>query len=101
VCHLYSPETCAEIVQRLTPALAEGGVLAIIETLDGGSGSAVHDLSLFLRTREGGIHHPDSCADWLAGAGLTDITSTDVPSELTITVITGRKAPDGADTLSN
>jgi hypothetical protein len=101
VCHLFRPETCVELIQRLTPALAEGGVIAIVETPAGGSGSAIHDLSLFLRTRDGGVHHPQACESWLTEAGLTDISTTGLPSELAITVITGRKAPADADTLRN
>jgi hypothetical protein len=99
VCHLFPPGTCAELIRRLTPAMAEGGVLAIVETLAGGAGSAIHDLSLFLRTRDGSVHHPQACADWLTAAGLTDVGRTALSSELAITVITGRKAPASADTL--
>jgi O-methyltransferase len=92
VCHLFDAPTAAGLIRRLTPALAEGGVLAIIDTLAGGPGSAIHELSLYLRTREGCVHQPQVYRGWLTDNGLTGITGTDLPSQLAITVVTGRKS---------
>jgi SAM-dependent methyltransferase len=98
VCHLFNATTCAGLIARLTPSLTQGGVLAIVETLAGGAGAAMHELSLFLRTREGRVHLPTAYQRWLSDVGLTDITATGLPSDLAITVITGRKA--NADTVT-
>jgi SAM-dependent methyltransferase len=91
VCNLFDAATGASLIQQLTPALAAGGVLAIVETRAGGPGSATHELSLCLRTRNGAIHEPRTYRQWLAEAGLTQITSADAPSQLAITVISGRR----------
>ncbi|MCE7006770.1 methyltransferase domain-containing protein [Kibdelosporangium philippinense] len=92
VCSLFDRSNGSALIKRLTPALAAGGVLAIIDTLAGSPGSAMQELSLYLRTQAGAVHQPDAYHGWLADAGLTEITSTDLPTKLAITVLTGRKS---------
>ncbi|MEV4312665.1 methyltransferase [Actinocrispum sp. NPDC049592] len=91
VCHLFPPATCAALLDRLAGSLAENGVLAIVETMAGGPGSAIHDLSLYLRTRSGCVHSPAAYEGWLAGAGLTETSTTELTSSLAMAVISGRK----------
>jgi protein-L-isoaspartate O-methyltransferase len=90
VCHLFDTSTCTAMIRRLTPALADGGVLAIVDTLPG-PGAAVQELSLYLRTRHGSMHPPEAYREWLAEVGLGDVTGTDLPGELSVTVVTGRR----------
>lgn len=96
VCHLFDAETCVDLIGRLTPALAENGVLAIVETVTDGSVAVMQELSLCLRTRNGRLYPSEAYQGWLADAGLTEIQVNDLPSEKSITVFTGRK---GTDTL--
>jgi O-methyltransferase len=91
ICHLFPPDTCAALIERLAGSLADDGVLAVVETLAGGRGSAIHDLSLYLRTRSGSVHPPAAYEGWLAEAGLTGIGTVELPSALAIAVITGHK----------
>ena len=90
VCHLFDTATCTAMIRKLTRALADGGVLAIVDTLPG-PGAAVQELSLYLRTRHGSMRPPEVYREWLAEVGLGDVTGTDLPGELSVTVVTGRK----------
>ncbi|SMD24256.1 methyltransferase [Kibdelosporangium aridum] len=101
VCSLFDRSNGSALIKRLTPALAEEGVLAIIDTLAGAPGSAMQELSLYLRTQAGAVHQPDAYYEWLADAGLTDITSTDLPTTLAIAVLTGRKPRQSASAHDN
>ncbi|GAB3874050.1 class I SAM-dependent methyltransferase [Kibdelosporangium lantanae] len=91
VCHLFDTATCTAMIHKLTPVLAGGGVLAIVDTLPGSSGAAIQELSLYLRSRHGSMRQPETYREWLAEAGLGDVTSTDLRGELSVTVVTGRK----------
>lgn len=90
-CTLLDEPTCANLFRWLAPALAPGGVLAVIETLAGGRGAALQELSLFLRTRDGAVHQPDSYRLWLTEAGLTEVEAVELDCDVAITVITGRQ----------
>ncbi|TCO62480.1 methyltransferase [Actinocrispum wychmicini] len=90
VCHLFDADACRDLISRLTPALAENGVLAIVEPVT----SAMYELSLYLRTRHGRVHSVETYHGWLTDVGLADIQGTDLPSTPAVTVITGRKATD-------
>jgi ubiquinone/menaquinone biosynthesis C-methylase UbiE len=99
VCSLFDRVTGAGLIERLVPALATNGVLAIVDTLAGGSGAAMHELSLYLRTQEGTVHQPDAYQEWLADTGLTNVSGTNLSSHLAITVIMGRNPAGPTDTL--
>lgn len=91
VCHLFDGNTSAQLIGRLAPALAAGGTFAIIETLAGGSGAAMHELSLYLRTRHGAVHPPSAYRRWLTDAGLADVEVTEFGSRLATALITARR----------
>lgn len=91
VCHLFDTATCTAMIRKLTPALADGGVFAIVDTLAGSGGAAAQELSLYLRSRHGSIYPPEAYREWLTEAGLGDVTGTDLLGELSVTVVTGRK----------
>lgn len=88
VCGLLDEPACAELLADLAPALAPGGVLAVIETLAGGSGAAVRELSLYLRTDRGAVHRPECYRRWLTEAGLTTVDSVELDGPVAVTVIT-------------
>ena len=81
----------AELFGKLAPALAPGGVLAVIETLAGGRGSAIRELALYLRTGRGVVHPPECYRRWLAETGLSTVDSVELDGPIAITVITGRR----------
>lgn len=90
-CNLFDEEACAELFRRLAPALTPGGILAVIETLAGGRGSAMQALSLYLRTSHGTVHRPECYRRWLVEAGLTTVNTAELDSAVAITVITARR----------
>jgi Methyltransferase domain len=90
MCALLGEPACAELLGKLAPALAPGGVLAVIETLAGGRGSAIRELCLYLRTGRGAVHPPECYRRWLTEAGLTTVDSVEVDGPVAVTVITGR-----------
>nr|CTQ95773.1 Methyltransferase type 12 [Kibdelosporangium sp. MJ126-NF4] len=91
VCSLLNRTEAAALIKRLTPTLSPNGTLAIIDTLADAPGSAMQELSLYLRTREGTIHQPHSYRHWLTAAGLSGLGGAELPTPLAITVITGNK----------
>jgi SAM-dependent methyltransferase len=101
VCSQFDRSNGSALIKRLTPALAPGGVVGIIDTLAGAPGSAMHELSLYLRTQAGVLHQPGTYHDWLADAGLTEIRSTDLPTKPATTVLTGHKSPQATPVHDN
>jgi hypothetical protein len=91
VCHLFDREACATLIGRLAAALSPGGTFAVVETLAGGPGAAVHELSLYLRTRRGSVHEPDAYRRWLTEAGLERVEVTELGSRLATALITARR----------
>jgi O-methyltransferase len=87
-CNLFEETACAELFRKLAPALAPGGTLAVIETLAGGRGSAMQELSLYLRTSRGAVHRPECYRRWLSEAGLTTVDARELDAAVAITVIT-------------
>ena len=94
-CDLFDGDACAALFQTLAPALAPGGVLAVIETLAGGRGSAIQELSLYLRTSNGAVHRPERYRHWLTEAGLSTVDAVELDSAVAITVITARRRAVG------
>jgi hypothetical protein len=70
VCNLLDEPACAVLFDTLAPALAPNGTLAVIETLPGGRGAAMRELSLYLRTPGGSMHQVECYERWLREAGL-------------------------------
>nr|WP_225955543.1 class I SAM-dependent methyltransferase [Kibdelosporangium phytohabitans] len=91
VCSMLGHAEGAALIRRLTAALAADGVLAIIDTLAGAPGSAMQELALYLRTRAGTVHQPDTYRCWLTDARLSGVSGMNLPLPLAITVITGSK----------
>ena len=91
VCHLLDATAAAELIRRLTCAVAPGGAMTVVDTLAGSRGAASHELSLLLRTRAGVLHTPDDYRRWLTDAGLTVTGRVDVGRQPALTVVTARK----------
>jgi hypothetical protein len=91
-CNLFDEPACAALFLTLAPALAPSGTLAVLETLAGGRGSAMLELSLYLRTEHGTVHPPERYRHWLAEAGLTTVDTQELDAAVAITMITGRRA---------
>ncbi|MFD8499356.1 methyltransferase [Amycolatopsis sp. NPDC059657] len=89
VCHLFDEAACAKLLRHLSPALEPGGTFAVIETLAGSTEAAMHDLSLFLRTRHGTVHPPSAYRAWLGDAGLGEVEVAELPDGMAL--ITARK----------
>lgn len=88
VCHRLDAAGVAELIRRYLPAVRAGGAMAVIDTLAGAPGAAMHELSLLLRTHGGVIHDPADYCRWLAEAGLTGLARVDTDQ---LTVLTGLK----------
>ncbi|ONI81050.1 hypothetical protein ALI144C_21060 [Actinosynnema sp. ALI-1.44] len=91
VCSMVDRADGAALIKRLASTLTTGGVLAIIDILADAPGSAMQELSLYLRTRAGSVHQPGTYRRWLTEAGLSELRSVDLSAPLAITVITGSK----------
>lgn len=91
LCHLFDTTTCAALIERLALALTPGGALAIIDTLAGGTGSELHELSLYLRTGGGRVYTQETYRRWLSAAGLTASDTIELGSEPAIALLIGRK----------
>jgi SAM-dependent methyltransferase len=84
VCHLFDDATNADLVARLSRALAPGGRLAVIDVLPepvhGGSRRsamlALYELGLSMRTSSGRVHELSAYERWARAAGL-DVTSVE------------------------
>jgi len=90
-CDLLDEDACAGLFRTLAPALAPGGALAVIETLAGGRGAAMAELSLYLRTSTGAVHELGSYRRWLTEAGLTTVDAVELDSAVASTVITAHR----------
>ncbi|WP_163506740.1 methyltransferase [Fodinicola acaciae] len=91
LCHLFDEPTCVRLIDRLVGALRPGGTLALLETLAGGRGAAVHELSLYLRTRGGALYSPETYQKWLRRAGLDAADVVEVNGTPAIGLFTGRR----------
>ena len=84
VCHLFDDATNADLVARLSGALAPGGRLAVVDVLPEPvqSGSrrssmlALYELGLSMRTASGRVHPLSAYQRWAAAAGL-EVTSVE------------------------
>ena len=83
VLRLETPERAKRIVDRIAPAVAEGGALLVIDALGEGTpekerARAIYALHLGMRTEQGSVHAPQTIRGWLAEAGLARIEAIDV-----------------------
>jgi SAM-dependent methyltransferase len=91
LCHLFDEATCRRLIDRLVTVLRPGGTVALLETLAGGRGAAVHALSLYLRTREGALYPPETYQEWLRNAGLEVAEPVEIDGQPQIALITGSR----------
>lgn len=83
VLHLESEDDAAAMVTRFGRGLHDGGDLVIVDAIGGTSHrarlhTAAYALHLALRTGRGQVHPEPRLREWLASAGLTDITRVDL-----------------------
>ncbi|MBV9846132.1 MAG: methyltransferase domain-containing protein [Kutzneria sp.] len=94
VCHLFDEATTESLLTRLSRALAPGGVLSVVDLSADSPGSAVHELSLLLRTRAGTLHRPEAYQHWLTAAGLTASDQVKLSADPELVLVVGGK-PSG------
>ena len=87
VCHLFSADANRVLLQRLRPALRDGGTLAIVDALPSDDPEQRRSLSLYslglrMRTSAGAVHPLEAYATWTREAGygeVTDISLSQTP----------------------
>jgi ubiquinone/menaquinone biosynthesis C-methylase UbiE len=92
LCHLFDPDRCADLVDRLAGVLNPRGTLAIIEPLpseppDGSLSIALYALGLLTRTATGGVYPFSTYVEWLRRSGLDVIDRVDLSSAPPLSLI--------------
>jgi ubiquinone/menaquinone biosynthesis C-methylase UbiE len=83
VLRLETPDRAKRILERIAPAVAEGGALLVIDALGEGTpekerARSIYALHLGMRTEQGSVHAPSTIRGWLASVGLGRVESIDV-----------------------
>lgn len=93
VCHIYSPQTNARVIEEAFSITSPGGTIALQDYFsDRSPGAALFAVNMLRSTEEGGVWSEGLHRHWLGDAGFVDIKTLDVEANQTQLMLGRRPA---------
>lgn len=94
--HRETPDTCRSLIRKAHASLGPDGLIIVSDVFTDAQRShpvfaALFGLSMYLTAPDGGVHSDSDVAEWLRGAGFTDVNKIPFPPPMPHRVVTGVK----------